>query len=404
MMLKALSSRFLCNRYNPQDPMSGPILDIAMSCVRDSSPHFDDEEGRRQIREAFQALIYSNGPREPVAELLEHYIGTTQPLERIEAILQAPETPPPMPRPEVTDPSKSLRKKTRPWAPNEDTRLLAGIHRFGLENWVSVAKFVGNGRSRAQCAQRWVRGLDPRISKDQWSPEDEEKLVHLVKHNGSKGWTTIAAGMGNRSDVQCRYHFLQMRRDGKLTGDFANILPPEKTHSPPIPLPYKGMQRLPRNMSIPAQQLRPRAFSMQETGQMPMQYVQGQPMQYGFPMMPMQPQMGYVCASPPPPMMPGTMFPVGQKLSKERKSASQGNLPFPRRDQLSNLRNASDDLYQSNDSFFMDSPVGQPEEQAAAEPPLVAQSEAAPEEQEKSDIIDWVTDDMGAFSFYDVDL
>ena len=51
----------------------------------------------------------------------------------------------------------------------------------------------------------------------------------------------------------------------------------------------------------------------------------------------------------------------------------------------------------------MDSPVGQPEEQTPAEPPVVAQTEVVQDEQEKSDIIDWVTDDTGAFSFYDVD-
>jgi len=28
-----------------------------------------------------------------------------------------------------------------------------------------VASFVGNGRTRAQCAQRWSRGLNPKICK-----------------------------------------------------------------------------------------------------------------------------------------------------------------------------------------------------------------------------------------------
>ena len=379
--------------------MSGPILDIAMSYVRAAAPHFEDEEGRRQIRDAFQALIYSNGPREPVAALLTHYIDTTQPLERIEAILQAPETPPSVMRHEQSDPVKSLRKKTRPWAAHEDIRLLAGIHRFGLENWVSVAKFVGNGRSRAQCAQRWVRGLDPRISKDQWSPEDEEKLLNLIKHNGSKGWTTIAAGMGNRSDVQCRYHFLQMRRDGKLPAEFMNMVPMEKSHSPPIPLPLKGMQRLPRNFSIPVQQLRPRSFSMQEA-QAPMQvhpYVQ--PM-YQFQMMPMAPPVGYVCASPPPaqlPMMPSPMFGQGQKLSKQKKSASQGNLPFPKKDVLAAAAvNASDDLFQSNEGFNfgdIDGSMWEESPQPASTPV---------EEEPTSDIIDWAADDANAMPFFDV--
>lgn len=295
--------------------MSGPILDVAMSYVRHVSPHFEDEAVRDQVREAFRALIYANGPREPVAELLERHFGTTQPLKKIEAILQAPDTPPPVPRTEIVPESvNSLRKKTRPWSTNEDVRLLAGIHRFGVDNWVSVAKFVGNGRSRAQCSQRWVRGLDPRISKDQWSVADEEKLLSLIKANGTKGWTAIAAAMGNRSDVQCRYHYMQMQRDGKLVGDFACLVTPEKVHSPPLPHPANPMPRLPRNASIPIQPIRPRSLSLHETDVMP------GPCPLPIPVTPVP---GIPPASPPPP--------AGHRLSRQMRSASQGQITLPRR-------------------------------------------------------------------------
>ena len=293
--------------------MSKPILDVAMSYTRHSSPHFDDQEVLDQVREAFRALIYANGPREPVAELLERHFGTSQPLKKIEAILQAPDTPPPTPRIEpAAESANSLRKKTRPWSTNEDIRLLAGIHRFGVDNWVSVAKFVGNGRSRAQCSQRWVRGLDPRISKDQWSPSDEKRLLDLIKANGIKGWTAIAAAMGNRSDVQCRYHYMQMQRDGKFAGELAAIGAPEKAHSPPIPLPANPMPRLPRNASIPIQPIRPRSFSMHDTD---VQAPRPPPVPA-----PLPPTPGL--ASPPP---------AGHRLSRQMRSASQGQIDIPRR-------------------------------------------------------------------------
>lgn len=115
--------------------------------------------------------------------------------------------------------SNSQRKKTRSWTEYEDQRLLAGIHKFGTDNWVSVAAFVGNGRTRAQCSQRWTRGLDPRISKDKWSPEDEESLMRLVIQYGTKSWTRIAQEIGNRSDVQCRYHYKQMKQEMDLDSD-----------------------------------------------------------------------------------------------------------------------------------------------------------------------------------------
>jgi hypothetical protein len=40
--------------------------------------------------------------------------------------------------------------------------------------------------------------------------------------------------MGNRSDVQCRYHFLQMQRDGKM---------PIKTTASPPPEPKREVPR-----------------------------------------------------------------------------------------------------------------------------------------------------------------
>lgn len=104
-------------------------------------------------------------------------------------------------------------KKSRPWSPIEDTRLLAGIIRYGLENWSTVAMFVGNDRTRAQCSQRWSRGLNPRISKDTWSTEEENLLIQLVQQYGDKSWTKISSMLGNRSDVQCRYHFHQISKN-----------------------------------------------------------------------------------------------------------------------------------------------------------------------------------------------
>jgi hypothetical protein len=139
-------------------------------------------------------------------------LGTPKPFERITAILQTPDNPIPdfSAFTQGNDPS---RKKTRSWTEYETQRLLAGIHRYGLEDWQSVAAFVGNGRTRAQCSQRWLRGLDPRICKDRWTVTDETRLDELVGRYGTKSWTKVASAMGNRSDVQCRYHYKQMKQN-----------------------------------------------------------------------------------------------------------------------------------------------------------------------------------------------
>ncbi|OHT04004.1 hypothetical protein TRFO_28606 [Tritrichomonas foetus] len=269
--------------------MASLLSDVAMTYVKLAAPSFNNDEALQQIHQSFDNYIKTinskksmnsiknlensfekvnetgdeNTLREELVSILQRAIQTIEPLEKIDVVLSVPETPPPINRSEYFSESiHSLRKKTRPWSSPEDIRLLAGINKFGLDNWISVSKFVGNGRSRAQCAQRWVRGLDPRISKDQWSQEEEEKMLELIKTSSNKGWTTIAAGMGNRSDVQCRYHFLQMQREGKLVGEYANLIPvhQEKQHSPPIPLPQKG-----RNLTISKQNSIP--ISMQPNQQ-----------------------------------------------------------------------------------------------------------------------------------------
>ncbi|KAH0786315.1 Myb-like DNA-binding domain containing protein [Histomonas meleagridis] len=229
---------------------SSPLLDIALSYVKQVAPHIlDNPEAREEITNVFNKFLSNSISREEVNEVVRRYTGSSQPLERIETILNTPDTPLSSNTPLCFDPISSLRKKTRPWSQIEDIRLLAGIHKFGVENWASIAKFIGNGRTRAQCSQRWCRCLDPKISKDQWTDEEEEKLINLIKNNQNRGWTSIASLMVHRSDVQCRYHFLQMQRDGKISKEIAELIPERQQRSIPAP-PNRSQQSLGSNLGI----------------------------------------------------------------------------------------------------------------------------------------------------------
>lgn len=104
------------------------------------------------------------------------------------------------------------RRKARIWTNEEDFRLLAAIHKYGLNNWTEIVQFVGCGRTRPQCTQRWNRGLDPKICKNNWTEEENIKLLSLVSKHGETFWSKIAEEMGQRSDVQCRYHFFQLKK------------------------------------------------------------------------------------------------------------------------------------------------------------------------------------------------
>lgn len=164
-------------------------------------------------------------------------IGTSKPIERLSMILSVSERPlPSISNLPLEAQSFLLRKKSRAWSDYEDLRLLAGIHRFGLDGWGSVAQFVGNSRTKAQCCQRWCRGLDPKISKIQWTKEEDHKLLDLVAQYGQKAWTKIAAEFGNRCDVQCRYRYKQLSSTTRTEDDDRETGPItlEKVKLPPI--------------------------------------------------------------------------------------------------------------------------------------------------------------------------
>ena len=98
------------------------------------------------------------------------------------------------------------------WSEREDNKLLYAINKYGFDDWGKIASFVGNNRTKAQCSQRWCRGLDPNLVKGPWTEEEEAELLRLVGIYGEKNWLKISNEIVKRSDAQCRYHFLQIQK------------------------------------------------------------------------------------------------------------------------------------------------------------------------------------------------
>jgi hypothetical protein len=189
-----------------------PLLAIAESYIHEALPSVSHDllAELRQIMEHYLSSVLTT---ERASAIFLETAGTTRPVERIAAILGVPDDPI-SPRAYRAFDLALAGKKIHPWTEYEDQRLLFGIHKYGLDNWVTVSAFAGNHRTRAQCSQRWFRGLDPRISKVLWTPAEEEKLLELVSLFGDRAWTRVSAELGNRSDAQCRYHYRHMRPGG----------------------------------------------------------------------------------------------------------------------------------------------------------------------------------------------
>lgn len=123
-------------------------------------------------------------------------------------------------------PGVHRRARNRGWSQEEDARLRQGVQLFGAGSWSVIASYVGNGRTRAQCSQRWFRGINPAISRVKWTEEEMEKLMALVAKYGSNQWVKVAAEMENRCDVQCRYKYAQIQRNSAKNAEREGPAPP----------------------------------------------------------------------------------------------------------------------------------------------------------------------------------
>jgi hypothetical protein len=125
------------------------------------------------------------------------------PLEAIQAILlrACQSRPPPIPLPS----SRSLTNG-RSWTQAEDIHLHKLVTQFGTSSWALVADLMGNHHTRAQCSQRW-RAIDPRLSRDYWTPAEDQRLRELVNIHGPRSWQKISSEIGTRNAIQCRYRF-----------------------------------------------------------------------------------------------------------------------------------------------------------------------------------------------------
>ncbi|OHT04969.1 Myb-like DNA-binding domain containing protein [Tritrichomonas foetus] len=201
------------------NPGETTILEIGVSYLDELCPSLGPEV-KMPLIHAMSSYLSHQATYSQIQGTFLAMIGRTEPIDRLREIVEMPDDPPLIVNENNGDSddgedfnANNPRRKTRSWTPQEDTRLLAGIYRYGIDNWTTISVFIGNGRTRAQCCQRWTRGLNPRISKNLWSYEEDLRLVQLVNTYGDKSWTKIASMMGNRSDVQCRYHYHQVMRD-----------------------------------------------------------------------------------------------------------------------------------------------------------------------------------------------
>ena len=99
------------------------------------------------------------------------------------------------------------------WSSEEDIRLSEIIPRLGTQSWVDIAKELvdamkthhgqdpkGPQRTCKQCRQRWTNFLDPTVRRAQWTKEEDDKILEMVKLYGHK-WSDISRQLSGRSEA-----------------------------------------------------------------------------------------------------------------------------------------------------------------------------------------------------------
>ncbi|XP_047313409.1 transcription factor MYB14-like [Impatiens glandulifera] len=115
-------------------------------------------------------------------------------------------------------------KKKGSWSLEEDNKLKAYIHKYGIENWRQIPKYADLARCGKSCRLRWVNYLCPSVKRGNYTKKEEETIVKLHQKLGNQ-WAVIAKELPGRTDNEIKnYWHTHIKKKLKLPKQNHNSL------------------------------------------------------------------------------------------------------------------------------------------------------------------------------------
>lgn len=104
-----------------------------------------------------------------------------------------------------------IQSKKSKWSTHEDELLRRAVEIHGEHDWKAIAALVPNRNSK-QCRERWTAQLNPDLTREEWTAEEDATLIHMQSIHGNL-WAKISTFLPGRSSnaVKNRFNWLTRR-------------------------------------------------------------------------------------------------------------------------------------------------------------------------------------------------